>query len=714
MIKRRRMIKKAIFAAVALLVNSFCLTVSAQPAEENLVAGLQYTVETGEPTENSYGNFVEAGVKFDVDNGQLTDGKFAPESESSDLWYKAFRSQSRLITFDLTTNCAINKVKASFFHNRVSGVYAPRYINVYLSDDGVDYQTVKKYETNYDLTYSVAARCEFEVLLDKTYSARYVKVEFSSDIFTFCDEIAVLGSKTLDGSEEKIVPDEKTEPKSFLKDVDGVTDMIKIYNGYFAPDVSKGIISEDWLLPYVAYLNTSGNIQGTMFDAVAFVPCHGDYPSGGRLVKTNGKPGAVMSDWELYFEHTFKDGQDVSALDAVVKKVYGELGLDKKYKVFLTMPYPTVLDKPFGDINGDGVDEYCTTLEERTAIIKWFADKCINEFNSKGYESIELAGFYWLREEVNYSDSNHEAELVKAFNDYVKSEKLKTIFDPFYLSVGFDHWEELGFSSAVMQPNVAFSNTDYFDLSMLGEFAQSVRNNHLGVEMETNEPSYFKGDDYQKSGFNYESYLYYGAKTGYMHSLKTYYQGAGPGSFYDFCHADIKTPRGIYLRRLYDLTFDFIHGTYRNSAPVVEVEDMELTEGDSRGMVSINITDDDSFWGDVKIEFPQEPKNGSVAAAANKKTLIYRANNGFVGEDSFTVVVTDGFNRSEEVAVKVTVLPLEVSEDESTEESDASSGDITTEPQEEKGMPAWLIALLSVLGAAVIAVAAVMIIKHKK
>lgn len=708
------MIKKAIFAAVALLVNSFCLTVSAQPAEENLVAGLQYTVETGEPTENSYGNFVEAGVKFDVDNGQLTDGKFAPEIESSDLWYKAFRSQSRLITFDLTTNCAINKVKASFFHNRVSGVYAPRYINVYLSDDGVDYQTVKKYETNYDLTYSVAARCEFEVLLDKTYSARYVKVEFSSDIFTFCDEIAVLGSKTLAGSEEKIVPDEKTEPKSFLKDVDGVTDIIKIYNGYFAPDVSKGIITEDWLLPYVAYLNTSGNIQGTMFDAVAFVPCHGDYPSGGRLVKTNGKPGAVMSDWELYFEHTFKDGQDVSALDAVVKKVYGELGLDKKYKVFLTMPYPTVLDKPFGDINGDGVDEYCTTLEERTAIIKWFADKCINEFNSKGYESIELVGFYWLREEVNYSDSNHEAELVKAFNDYVKSKKLKTIFDPFYLSIGFDHWEELGFSSAVMQPNVAFSNTDYFNLSMLGEFAQSVRNNHLGVEMETNEPSYFKGDDYQKSGFNYESYLYYGAKTGYMHSLKTYYQGAGPGSFYDFCHADIKTPRGIYLRRLYDLTFNFIHGTYRNSAPVVEVEDMELTEGDSRGMVSINITDDDSFWGDVKIEFPQEPKNGSAAAAANKKTLIYRANNGFVGEDSFTVVVTDGFNRSEEVTVKVTVLPLEVSEDESTEESDASSGDITTEPQEEKGIPAWLIALLAVLGAAVIAVAAVMIIKHKK
>ncbi len=707
------MVKKAILAALALLVNSFCLSVSAQ-TDENLVAGLSYTVESGEPTTMSYDNFVENGVKFDVDNGQLTDGKFAPAVESNELWYKAFRSQSRLVTFDLKSNCAITKVQASFFHNRPSGVYAPRYINIYLSDDGENYQTVKKYETNYDLTYSVAARCEFEVVLDKTYSARFVKVEFSSDIFTFCDEIQVFGRKTLDGSEETVIPDEKTEPKGYFKNLDGVSNVMKIYNGYYAPHPEKAILSEEWLLPYVAYLNTSGNIQGTMFDAIAFVPCHGDYPSGGRLVKTNGKSGAVMSDWELYFEHTFKDGQDLHALNNVVGRVYGELGIEKKYKVFLTMPYPTVLDKPFGDINGDGADEYCVTLEERTAIIEWFADKCINEFKTKGYENLELAGFYWLREEVNYSDSNHEAELVRAFNSYIKGKKLKTIFDPFYLSVGFDHWEELGFSSAVMQPNVAFTNKDYFEIGMLEEFAQSGYNNHLGVEMETNEPSYFRGDDYLKAGYNYESYLYYGAKTGYMNSFKTYYQGAGPGSFYDFCYADTKTPRGIYLRRLYDLTFNFIHKTYRNDAPKFEVSDMELTEGDSRGMASINIVDDDSFWGDVKVEFPQAPKNGSVTAAANKKTLVYRANEGFVGEDSFTVVVTDGFNRSEEVTVKVTVLPLEISDNESNSESEVSDDNLTAEPQIDKGVPIWLIALLSVLGFAVVAVAAVMIIKHKK
>lgn len=708
------MAKRALALCLVLMLSFFCLPAFAE-GEENLAAGLEYVIETGEPVSMSHANFVEDGVKFDVDEGQLTDGKTASESASASGWYKAFRSQSRLVTFDLGQTCAISKLQAGFLHMKAAGIYAPRYINVYLSDDGEAFGRVSEYLTHYDLTYPVTARCEFEIVLDKVYSARYVKVEFCSDIFAYCDEIRILGSKTPSGDETTVTPDVLSEPKGYFKQLDGVSDIVKLYNGYYAPNNEIGVFSEEDLLPYVAYINTSGGISGVMFDSVAFVPCHGDYPSGGRLVKTNGKPGAIMSDWELYFEHTFKDGQDLSALNSVVSRVYKELGLEKKFKVYLTMPYPTVLDKPFGDIDGDGEEDYCITLEERLAIIKWFADKCISAFDEKGYESLELAGFYWLREEINYSDSKHEAELASGFNEYVNSKSLLTIFDPFYLSTGFDHWESLGFSGAVMQPNLAFSDVyTYFENGMLGEFAQSVYNNNLGVEIETNEPSFFRGDGYLKAGYNYESYLYYGAKTGYMNSLKTYYQGAGPGSIYDFCYSDIKTPRGLYLRRLYDLTYNFIHGTYKNEAPSVTVSDIELVQGDSRAMVDIVITDNDSYWGDISVEFPTEPTHGNVAVAATKKTIIYRADKDFVGEDSFTLVVTDGFNRSEEVAVKVNVLPLEISEDESKPDDNSSVGDLVPEPQAEKGVPIWLIVLLSVLGLLIVVVAAVMIIKRKR
>lgn len=695
------------------LLGLLCLGIApvcALAEEENLVNGLSYSIETGEPTSRSYGNYSEDGQKYDEDKGQLTDGKTAGASASANGWYRAFRAKSRLVTFDLGDICAVSRVEAGFLHTG-GGLYAPRYINVYLSEDGKSYGTAIKYNTQLPLHETTAKRYDIKVELGKTYSARYVNVEFCCDIFAYCDEIRVFGSRELSGTEAKITPDKQNDDNGYFESLDGVSDIIKLYNGYFSPDPDIAVLTEDRILPYVAYLDTNGETVGRMFDSIALVPCHGDYPSGGRLVKTNGKSGAVMADWELYYDITFKEGQDLDAIEKVVKEVYSKLGVKEKYKVYLTLPYPTVMDKPFGDIDGDGEDEMCQTLEERVAIIKWYVDKYIDGFKEKGYQSIELAGFYWLREEVNYSDSDHEDALVQAMNDYVKSKKLKTIFDAFYLSIGYDHWKELGFSGAVMQPNYAFrSARPYFESGMLEEFAISASKNNIGVEMETDEPAYFRGDEYLEAGFNYESYLYYGKKTGYMHSLKTYYQGAGPGSIYDFCYADTSTPKGIYLRRLYDLTYQFIHETYKNEPPVLEVQDkIELVSGETRAVSEIKITDTDSYWGDIKVEFPTEPSHGVVKADANKRSLVYRADREYIGEDSFTVRVTDGFGYSEEFKINVTVsAPEEVSEESSTV-SDADVGD-----DKKDGVPLWLIALLSVLGAAVIAVAAVMIFKAKK
>lgn len=706
------MIKR--FAALFLLCVLLCTALPASASEvENLVLGLEYTVETGEPVTMSHLNFSEAGTKFDLDNGQLTDGKTATNSLSADGWYCAFRGQSRIIGFDLGSVCAVSGIEAGFLHAKAPAVYAPRYVRVYISENGTDYMTVCDHLTGYDLTDTAVSRKELSLAFDNIYAARYVKVEFCCDIFAYCDEIRVLGSKETDGSEKSITPDKKPTEKGYLKSLGGSSNIIKLYNGYYNHDTNIGILYENEILPYVAYLDTNGNIAGKMFDAIALVPCHGDYPSGGRLVKTNGKPGAVMSDWELYFEYTFRDGQDLYAINNVAGRVNEALSLKDKYPVYLTIPYPTVLsDKPFGDIDGDGEEENCQNLEERLAIVKWYIDKCIEKFESKNYANIELAGFYWLREEVNYSDSDHEDILVIEVNEYIEKKRLDSIFDPFYLSVGFDEWEYLGFDGAVMQPNLAFSDVySYFEAGMLEEFAQSVYDNHLGVEIETNEPSFFRGDDYLKAGFNYESYLYYGSKTGYMNSLKTYYQGAGPGSFYDFCYADISTPKGIYLRRLYDITYSFIHGVYKNLAPIVEIGDIELLAGDTRAMADISITDSDSYWGDITVSFPTEPSHGKVTVAASKKTLVYRPDDNFIGEDSFTVCVSDGFNKSEEITVTVTVNEAEISEVEIT----SQSSDDTSKPDvEENPVPVWLIAILCILGGAVVLTAVIMIVKRKK
>lgn len=648
-----------VFLLICLLLPLITVIAGAEGERENLVNGLSYAIDTGEPVSFSHANFKnDNGTLFEQDNGQLTNGLRADISESNREWYMAFRGKSRIITFDLGQKMAVEVVSASFLHKKTSGIYAPRYINISLSENGNDYRRVKEYSTEYPMHSAEVQIYQADIPLDRIYATRYVRVEFSSDIFCFCDEISVFGSRELSGKERAIRPDKEESAKGYLTDLNGLSDIVKLYNGYYEQS-TVGYLTEQQLLPYVAYLDTNKNIAGTMFDAVTLVPCHGDYPSGGRLVKTNGKKGAVMSDWELYFENTFAEGYNLSALNSVVERVYSALDKEGKYSVFLTIPYPTVIDTPFGDINGDGRDEMCVTLKERTEIIKWYVNKCISAFKEKKYSHLKLEGFYWYREEVNYSDSDHEPDLVKQMNRYVKGKGYATYMDAFYLSTGYDHWEELGFSGAVMQPNVAFDKYSYFQIPMLSEFAYTAYYNHLGASIETAEPSKFASSDYIKAGINYESYLYYGYKQGYMHCLNTYYQGAGPGNYYNFCYADISTNQGRYLRRLYDLTYAFVKGTYKNSAPQLTVSDIRLVHGDKSGMAEIEITDSDSYWDDIKVEFVTKPVNGRAGISADKQSLVYTPDSEFIGEDSFVIRVFDGFNYSEEITVKASVIKNE-------------------------------------------------------
>ncbi len=679
-----------------LIVVILPFSVFAEEEKSNLVQGMSYVIETGEPVKYSYADYAADNIEFDDNSGQLTDGNtvawtVSSAAATSSAWYRAFRGQSRIVTFDLGESCAVSGIDAGFLHQRSSEIYAPRYINIRLSDNGVDYQLVKAYINDYPLYSDVVERCVVEISLEKIYSARYVQVEFSCDEFCYCDEISVYGTRALSGKEEKVVPDEEKTSVGYLKSLDGITDIVKLYNG----DES---FSEDELLPYVAYINTNGEIVGEMFDAVAFVPY--------------GETGTAMSDWERYFDNTFAESINLSALNNVVGRVNSVLGQDKKFKVFLTVPYPAVIDNTFGDIDGDGVWENCRTLEERMAIIEWYVEKCIDEFKAKEYENLELAGFCWSREKIDYYDSDHEAELVKQMNELVEDKRFLTLFDSYYLAAGFDHWEALGFGGAVMQPNVASDTYGCFATPMLSEFAVTAYNNRLGAEIETAAPDMFSGEDYLSAGKNYESYLYYGYKQGYMYGLNTYYQGVGPGSYYDFCYADINTPKGIYLRRLYDLTYSYIRGTYKNEAPAVSIDDIELVKGDESMVANIYIEDSDSFWGDIYIEFPQKPSRGRVVAASGKNKISYTPDSDYVGEDSFTVVVNDGFNRSEEITVRVNVTEPEIPFASSEEETSSEISKTTTPIGDER--PVWLIPLLGVLAFAMVAVAVATVIKKRK
>lgn len=616
---------------------------------QNVAYNKTYTIETGEPVSCSYTNYEPEFYNNDI--GQLTDGNIAKLDSSDNAWLRSMRGGSRIVTVDLGDQYAVSGFECSFLQSKAEAFYAPRNVKVMISPDGKNYMTVCVVGGD-DLSTNIKSRATRSGDFDKAYEARYVKIEYTVDIFAACDEIKIYGS--LDGERAQITPDDEQAEAEMSTDICGASSFIKLYNGYYPADQSIADLTRDKLLPYIAYIDGDGNIADTMFDGAIFVPCHTDYPSGGRLTKTNGKPGAVMSDWMLYLENTFDGTKNLASLDSTVGEVYKALGIDKKMPVLLTMPYPTIIDGVFGDIDGDGKAEYCRTLDERLDIIKWYADICLQKFNEAEYENIEFVGFYWYREEVNYSDSDHEDRLCILANEYFHSKGLKSLYDPFYLSTGYDHYRTLGFDTCVMQPNYAEISSDrtYFKSGMLDEFAVTVKNAGCGVEIETLSPyAYTDGTDYINAAQNYLEYLYTGVDGGYDKNLKTWYQGAGPGSIYSFCHADVSSQRGMLLRSLYDATYKFIKGTLTR-------EDLTVS-GDTTvsGSAGTRIRGDFSVTGGyaalMQYTVSLKPLHGSVDVYAGGYK--YVAEPDFAGSDMFEITVSDGISAPSTLKINVTV-----------------------------------------------------------
>lgn len=664
---------KKVAARLMLVLMAFFIIITASSAEavlaegndiKNLVKGLEYSVETGEPIGYSYSNYEPD--TYDMDSGQLTDGATAMTDDTSSAWYRSISGGSRIVTFDLGSSKAVNGFYAGFLQMKKMNIFAPRYVLVHLSEDGEKYLTVCRTEPDFSISDDNLRRADISADFEYAYKVRYVKVEYCSDIFAYCDEIKVFGKDTLSGKEKTITPDEKTIEKGYLINFGGKKDIIKIYNGFYNPQSLADNTAEE-LLPYIAYIQSDGSYTDTMFDSVAFVPCHTDYPSGGRLVKTKGKSGAVMSDWLLYLENTFEEEKNVDALNKTVGEVYSKLHKKGKFTVYFTLPFPTVLTGAFGDIDGDGKEENCSTFEERVKILKWYANLTYSTFRKGNYKNLNFGGFYWYREEVNYSETDHEAKLVEEISKYLSKRKFDFLFDAFYLSTGFDHWKKLGFTGAVMQPNLIFR--DYFEHEMFDEFASTLKKHNLGVEIETAEPASFNDNDYKSSGLTYERYLYYGWKNGYMNAIHTYYQGAGPGTIYNFCYAGTSTQKGIYLRSLYDKTYRYIKGTYTAYSPKVYIPDFETAAGQKNVRVNMTISDPDSEATDFTVEFTKLPEHGTVTALSNNKSIVFTAYKGYSGKDTFEVVVSDKFTKSDPFTVTVKIVDVISADSELSEES---------------------------------------------
>lgn len=564
----------------------------------------------------------------------LTDGSVPTNTYCYSYgWVHFNRGQSRKIIYDLGKTSAVSSFSVNVLDYNDWSIELPEYFYLVLSEDGENwYRAGEIYPVHDDDV--VILTCSLE--LDKSYRARYAMICFPIQIHVFLGEISVYGTKNINGavsladsglSEFAFYPDAALDELGFAAPSEdilgGVEDLMLIYH-------TGTTVNEDFLLPYVAYLDKNGNIVDTMFDGYLFLPTTGELPSGGRPYGDS-----IKSDWDYLFDDIFKTGYGMDALEATAKRVGDELSIeDFKLKVYITIPHMSDTITNFGDVDRDGISEDLSELDDRLKVAEWYVDRVRAEFDSREYDHLELYGFYWFHEAISGSDAT-TAQRVNALLDE-KGEQLFWI--PYFQAQGFTIWENLGFDVACLQPNYAFSlSVDESRLKFASQLAQLY-----GLCIEIEIQGIALGDD--RYFDKYMNYLQGGITYGYINDcIHMYYQGVK--DFYNACYSS-----SAKARLIYDYTYDFIKGTLEVTPDTPKDLSFDVWSGSPlKGSLK---TDAAKPYTEFRLEV--SPEHGTVSISEDG-TFTYYPNKGYTGTDTFSYSVSEQLGWSEIATVTVNV-----------------------------------------------------------
>jgi len=591
----------------------------------NLIAGkTQQIVAMNQPEKDFYKN------NTPVTSGLLTDGKKSADIDiHNGKFFKFNQGRGRIIVYDLEHISAVDKFAIRFTHIPSWGVVAPTNVQIGVSIDGIDWYEVgnaNRPSTDNDGVY----QCVLQ--LSNKVKARYVLFSFNmSSSWVGCDEIEVYGTKSISGASEFTVYPEKNllsggriAPSEDI--LGGSKDVCLLYIG----DEQRYTVDD--LMPYLAYLDENGEIKDTMFDSFLFL-FNGQFPSGGYSYK-EGK----LSGWEWSLNDVFADGRNLKALEVGAGRVKEALGLDDdfKYKVSLSLYYPTPLLAGFGDIDGDGTIDSLDTLEKRIKAVNKYIDMLEQAFNEQDFKNIELVGYYWFHETIESADGE-SVQLLNAISDYVHTKGKDFFWIPYFRSNGYDKWAEYGFDCAVMQPNYVFNlDTPY---SNVVNCAQLTAMYGMGVEMEICSQALWDINYFKK----YMQYIAGGVEFGYMDDcIVMYYQTVF--DFRDACNSGT-----IMGRMVYDSTYHFIKGDLKYKPDAIE-NIYATVDKNTPYNGSIKI-DNDKL---CQLEIYTAPKHGSVSLN-NDGTFVFYPEKDYSGDVTFSFVYSEYLGWSDPCEVTITV-----------------------------------------------------------
>lgn len=546
--------KKNGFILTIIAVMLFTLTPSALAQEEtetprNLAA------------ESSYQYSAAPNESYPDSGNELTDGVYEPLEYVNPGWQGHLRGITREVVFDLQDFKSINAIKAHFMQDSNAGIFYPVSVSMYVSDDGQNWGTLAHRNTQIPLWEPGPATEQFYIWdaaadglphPNKNASsayARYVKITFTTQTWTFLDEIEIWGT---DGKAKHAVRIKPEEP-AYLepgKDTNGIRDLVLLYNGWY-PN-GEGIWTKDKIIPYISYVDQQGEPADWFYDGVLYL---GLLTPGGER---NFGSTALFEDWQWYLDTTFGADGDMKHLNDATAEVGQKLGDPKhRTKVVLMIPNPDTATTDFGDVDGDGISENFNpdqvgaeaALHNRQKAVSWYMDQVKQRWSAAGYSNLELSGMYWLAESA-WLGEQFDEPLIRYTSDLVHSNhKQKFFWIPHFYANGSFAKEQLGFDAVALQPNHFFNETE---ATRLEDAAGLARQYGIGVEFETDE----RMNTDQEMRKRFIEYLNGGVDYGYMtRAFKAYYQGNT--SLLDSSRSSDPT-----VRSNYDFMYQFVKGTY--------------------------------------------------------------------------------------------------------------------------------------------------------
>lgn len=564
----------------------------------------------------------------------LTDGVLHGGEIEKD-YFKFYRGAGRHVVADLGTVMSVKGCTLAFQDKPSWGITTPPVYYISVSENGTDWVTVFA-EHNPD--YGTKARlndtrnAEFK----EEYRARYVRLTFPTvpDNTVSCQ--VYLGEFIINGRKNPANAKTATEDKSIKygrypdPEEFGISDILWAGIGDVIGTESSDyhVITEDTAFNYLATVDKNGNATEVLFDSILFttrgdISWHGDRNEG----------------YGWFLQELFREGVNLDAVNTAKGKINEQLGTDDKVTVWISVNCPVIGDT----LNGKEIK----TKDDYVNCLKWMADTAIASFNEKGYENLELAGFYWQVENLRPNkwapDEAYDTEAAIEFNEYVHSKGYLSLWCPYYSELkGIWHSLYYGFDITCWQPNYVFSAAEYTRLDTIAELAK-IYGVGIEIEIEPNRQSI-------ESLARYRRYLSAGVKYGFIDSINAYYQGAVPGTYVAYREAE-----DPICKTIYDESILYIQN--KLDVDLNAKEPADLSGFEDKALTLLHGEEASTSLGDisnVEVRYAKTPIYGSVRLDADG-TLTYTAMKRFIGEDEIVLEIYDGVSLIKTVTVKVTV-----------------------------------------------------------